>query len=224
MLIDRRQFLGRVVAAAAVVPTPLAGDERAFRTLILTGGSRRIESGFAVGLNEARRTGDLLGVDWTKAIGAGSGSAVKISALPLPKGAAATVYSVRAAAGTKASVLQAWQRRNPDEAAGVAVEWHPDLQKFGGEQLNARLAAAGQQPDSDMWAGWMAVKIVAEAVARHGGGPVNASTLLGFAFDGHKGTPLRFDAATRHLRQPLCIVSREGHLLATIDPDEGGDS
>jgi len=35
-------------------------------------------------------------------------------------------------------------------------------------------------------------------------------------FDGHKGTPLTFDAG-RRLLQPLCIVGAEGELLGVVD-------
>ena len=219
MLIDRRAFLSCAGAAVVQRPRLVAADERAFRTVIDTGGVARIESGFSVGLNEARRTGELLGIDWSQAIRPASWRQFRITALPLEKTAASIRYSVRASTAARARALEAWRRRHADGSAAAAVEWHPALEKFGGQQLNDRLTATGRAPDSEMWAGWMAVKVVAEATARHRG-PIDTATLLALTFDGHKGTPLRFDGADRHLRQPLCIVSAQGRLLGTIDPNE----
>jgi hypothetical protein len=221
MLIDRRGFLSRVGAAALPAARLVAAEERAFRLVVITGGVARIEAGFAVGVNEARRTAVLLGIDWASTIASSSWRQLRISALSLGRNAAPARYSVRASAAARARALQAWRRTHAGSPASAAVEWHPALKKFGGEQLNDRLAGSGREPDSDMWAGWMAVKVVAEATARHGGRAIDAAALVALAFDGHKGTPLRFDASDDHLCQPLCIVSADGALLGTIDAEEG---
>src|SRR5688500_66709 len=182
MLIDRREFLA-TVGAAAQMPRGFATGERIFRTLVFTGGSRAVELGFCVGLAEARRTGDLLGIDWQSASGSGTAAVPIVSALTLRGDARPTMYSVRASAAAKERALSAWRRRNPRVGA-AAVEWHPALEKFGAEQLNARLATAGRRPDADIWAGWMAVQVVAEALLRKSRPSLDAAALLTLAYDG----------------------------------------
>jgi hypothetical protein len=92
------------------------------------------------------------------------------------------------------------------ECGGLRA-WAGGLEKFGAAQLNARYSAATNRTmDEDAWAGWMAVKIMLESTLRAGARPLteylrNERTF----FDGHKGVPLRFDAA-RVLQQPLYDV------------------
>ena len=45
---------------------------------------------------------------------------------------------------------------------------------------------------------------------------VRAVPLAHARLDGHKGTPLTFDAG-RRLLQPLCIVGAKGELLGVVD-------
>jgi hypothetical protein len=217
MLIDRREFLASVGAAAVQRPAGFAAGEQILRALVFTGSSGTVELGVGVGLAEARRMGELLGTDWRSVGSHASSAAPMVSALPLRRGIRPAMYSVRASAEAKERALQLWRQRNPHGGA-VAVEWHPALEKFGAEQLNARLVAAGRRPDADIWAGWMAVKVVAEALLRNTHPSLDA-TLLSLAYDGHKGMPLRFDPQDRHLRQPVYIVSPEGRVLGTVNPE-----
>jgi hypothetical protein len=90
--------------------------------------------------------------------------------------------------------------------------WHASLKRFGAEQLNQRYARRfGRPMDSDAWAGWFAVKVLAEAALR---AHATTAAALGTAltdtsarYDGHKGAPLYFDASSGALRQPLYVVA-----------------
>ncbi len=93
--------------------------------------------------------------------------------------------------------------------------WHPDLVRFGARQLSDRYWQRYRAPmTSDAWEGWIAVKVAWEGALRARDGDV-ASALMRGAFDGHKGTALRFGAPDRVLRQPLIIVPRPAHREAS---------
>lgn len=101
-----------------------------------------------------------------------------------------------------------WRTKHPD-AAVAALAWHPDFMKFAGRDLNKRFRAAfNTGMDDAAWAGWAAVKMVSDMIARRG--PESPGALLehlrtGLAFDGQKGTDMSF-RATGQLRQPLLMV------------------
>jgi PQQ-dependent catabolism-associated beta-propeller protein len=95
------------------------------------------------------------------------------------------------------------------------VLWHSDLRRYGAAQLNERFEReAGVAADGPAWAGWMAVKIVWESILRTG--TADASALAAFLrgdrafFDGHKGEQLRFDPASRQLRQSVYPAGAAG--------------
>ena len=99
---------------------------------------------------------------------------------------------------------------SPAASARVLL-WEPSLERYGAGQLNARYRSMFKAPmDGYAWAGWAAVKIVAEAVLR--ARAADAAALAGYLesnaarFDGHKGWPLTFRRADHQLRQPLYIV------------------
>jgi hypothetical protein len=135
------------------------------------------------------------------------------------------VVSVRAGANAAQRARTTWTAEHPADREIRVVEWHRDLEKFGAAQVNARFVSRlRRQPTSDIWAGWMATKVAGEALVRHGAGreaSLRTEALAGLSFDGHKGMPLRFDARSGHLVQPLYIQSAAGDLLGTVDPDEG---
>jgi hypothetical protein len=211
---------------------------------VVFGGERNgVHDGFTVGSSEARRMMQLLKVEWRETVVA-AGSRLPaaardaqagvllapraesrlLSGRPIVAAIAASgprTFSVRASAAARDRALARWRKR--EGAPGLrAVEWHASLSRFGAEQLNVRLASAlGRAPDADVWAGWMAAKVVAEAMIRAAGGPLPAEALTSLAFDGHKGAPLRFDARNGYLRQPLYIVDGAGTLHGTVDPLEG---
>jgi hypothetical protein len=107
-----------------------------------------------------------------------------------------------------------WRSRNPD-AEVAALAWHPDFMKFAGRDLNKRFRAAFDTGMDDYaWAGWAAVKMISDMVARRG--PEAPAALLqhlrsDLAFDGQKGIDLSF-RATGQLRQPLLLVEH-GRLV-----------
>lgn len=101
------------------------------------------------------------------------------------------------------------------------VLWHAGLTRYGATQLNERFLRQGGAPaDPAGWAGWMAVKVLWEAVLRTGS--TDAAALASYLgadsarFDGHKGEPLRFDPETHQLRQPV-------YLASAAAPTGGGD-
>lgn len=100
-------------------------------------------------------------------------------------------------------------------ARDSVVLWDFRLERFGAGQINDRYFAMSKQAmDGAAWAGWAAVKIVAEAALRAGSAePTRLRGYLeapGTQFDGHKGWPLSFRAADHQLRQPLYIVVTGG--------------
>jgi len=127
----------------------------------------------------------------------------------------------------KADALAQWQRLHPESRAQVQA-WHPDLTKYAAQQLNRRYRKAqGRDMDDGAWAGWAAVKMVADSVARLG--TAEASPLLDYlktdlAFDGQKGVTMSF-RKNGQLRQMLLIVEGprivgEAPVKGVVDPTD----
>jgi len=111
-------------------------------------------------------------------------------------------------AGMKADAVAQWQKKKP--AAPVqARAWHEEFTKFAAGELNNRFRKAHGIPmDDDAWAGWAALKMLSEAVARaQTTAPARILAYLRneLAFDGQKGVPQTF-RDTGQLRQPLLLV------------------
>lgn len=92
-----------------------------------------------------------------------------------------------------------------------AVLWDASLERYGASQINARYRDKYRVPmDAGAWAGWVAVKIAAEAAlrARSSRAPAIRSYLEtpSTSFDGHKGWPLGFRSGDHQLRQPLYVL------------------
>ncbi len=103
------------------------------------------------------------------------------------------------------------------DAALEALAWHPQLSRFGADELNERFRrATGGRMTSPEWLGWVAVKALAEAFLRAEPGTALCGSLRSVRFDGHKGRPIRFDGA-RELQQTL-VIARDGKMLAEVDP------
>jgi len=102
-----------------------------------------------------------------------------------------------------------WQKANPAGPAARAQVWHPDFTRYAAAQLNKRYRDTFNEAMTDeAWAGWAAVKLVSDTVAREQ--TAEAATLLSalrgrLAFDGQKGVDLSF-RADGQLRQPLLLV------------------
>ena len=98
-------------------------------------------------------------------------------------------------------------------AGDSTVLWLGSLEKYGASQINDRFFKNYHVTmDGSAWAGWIAVKIVAEAALR--AQSTRSAALLSYleatstTFDGHKGWPLSFRAGDHQLRQPLYVVAR----------------
>jgi ABC transporter substrate binding protein (PQQ-dependent alcohol dehydrogenase system) len=108
----------------------------------------------------------------------------------------------------KADAVAQWHKKKP--AAPVQAQaWHADFTKFAARELNNRFRKAHEIPmDDDAWAGWAALKMLSETVARiQTADPARTLTYLRteMAFDGQKGVPHTF-RDTGQLRQPLLLV------------------
>jgi ABC-type branched-subunit amino acid transport system substrate-binding protein len=108
----------------------------------------------------------------------------------------------------KADAVAQWQKKRP-MAQVEAWAWHEEFTKFAAGELNNRFRKAHGIPmDNNAWAGWAALKILSEAVARaQTTEPPRILAYLrnGLRFDGQKGVAQTF-RDTGQLRQPLLLV------------------
>ncbi|MGH7318959.1 MAG: ABC transporter substrate-binding protein, partial [Candidatus Rokuibacteriota bacterium] len=98
-----------------------------------------------------------------------------------------------------------------DEVAGTWVSgWHSELERFSARELNSRFRRRfGRRLDTDGWAAWAALKMLAEGVVRAEG--VDTPSLIRYfesapRFDGHKGEALTFRAWDHQLGQPVYVL------------------
>ncbi|NQY27620.1 MAG: hypothetical protein HRT92_10675 [Piscirickettsiaceae bacterium] len=102
-------------------------------------------------------------------------------------------------------------KKNPDSKA-QAQGWHQDFRKFAASQLNSRFSkASGVIMDDDAWAGWAAVKMLSDTVARTQS--ADATVMLEYlkndlTFDGQKGAGATF-RDTGQLRQLVLLVEND---------------
>ena len=114
-----------------------------------------------------------------------------------------------------------WKRAHP-EAEVEARAWHPEFEKYAASQLNKRYSEQFEAPmDDQAWAGWAAVKLLSDTVAREQ--DASPATLLDalrsrLAFDGQKGVDMSF-RPDGQLRQPLLLV--DGTQLVGEAPVRG---
>lgn len=129
------------------------------------------------------------------------GDALRQACLP-------NLLHVAPSAQMKADAVAQWQKRQPT-ARVQARAWHEDFTRFAAGELNNRFRKAQGLPmDDDAWAGWAALKLLSEAVAR--AQKTEPARILAYlrhemAFDGQKGVPQTF-RDTGQLRQPLLLV------------------
>jgi len=104
-----------------------------------------------------------------------------------------------------------WNKKHPGNTA-TAQAWHPDFVKFAGRDLNKRfLKTHGLKMDSGAWAGWAAVKMFTDTVAREDlTDPAKLLSQLksNLTFDGQKGISMDF-RPTGQLRQPVLLVEND---------------
>lgn len=116
----------------------------------------------------------------------------------------------------KADALAQWQAKNPDKLV-TAHAWHHDFVKFAASQLNKRFTRNHKtQMDDDAWAGWAAVKMLSDTVARTQ--KIDAAGMLNYlkndlSFDGQKGDTATF-RETGQLRQIVLLIDKDDNIVA----------
>jgi ABC-type branched-subunit amino acid transport system substrate-binding protein len=107
--------------------------------------------------------------------------------------------------------LAQWRKKEPESKA-IAQAWHRDFVKYAARDLNKRYRETHGVPmDDAAWAGWAAVKIVTDTLARQ---PITQpAELLAYVrnelvFDGQKGTEMNF-RPNGQLRQILLLVEND---------------
>ncbi len=108
-----------------------------------------------------------------------------------------------------------WLQKSPGDEIS-ASGWHPDFVKFAARDLNKRYKKKFSEPmDQYAWAGWAAVKMTSNSVARKN--LTDPAALLNhlkteLSFDGQKGLDMDF-RDTGQLRQLLLMVNPDGELM-----------
>jgi hypothetical protein len=115
----------------------------------------------------------------------------------------------------RADAVAQWQKSGGSGIA-EALAWHADFVKFAARELNNRFRRERGRPmDDPAWAGWAAVKMLSEGVARsQTAEPIELLAYLKeeMEFDGQKGSAHSF-RDNGQLRQPLLLVV-DGKLVA----------
>ena len=195
-------------------------------------------SGAQQGLDEARVQGEFLGQRYTLT-DKPAGAAAIVAALPTEallslaaqhpntpilnigtgddaarKACRPNLLHVLPSSAMLAAATAQWRSKHPDDQV-EARAWHSTFEKYAASQLNHRYSEKFARPMEDAaWAGWAAVKVVSDTVARLQS--AESAGLLAalrgdLAFDGQKGVDLSF-RPDGQLRQPLLLV-REGKLV-----------
>ena len=212
----RRDFLKGLLAAAFVAPKPPGAGSRAVQIALLLPEGSSAHRGALLGLEEAKRTADLLGVTLRRTTTEGDVLIGPAAPAQEPRTLFLVTGVPKAAPPRPRVFYVASSSRFRQQAKGQprVVDWHPDLERFGAEQLNERFHRRfGQPMDEDAWHGWIAVKIAAELSLRVSPGAGLLDLLPRSAFDGHKGEQLRFDLKDHHLIQPVYRVDVNGKLV-----------
>ena len=197
------QFLDQTYTVEAMTPEALSQSEVPAAAIIAAGDASALQS-----LSEAVPGGVVV-------------FNVTADDDALRQACATNLLHVPPSSAMKADAVAQWLQKNPD-ASVEAWAWHPKFVKYAARDLNKRfLRVQGVAMDDNAWAGWAAVRMVAEAVIRTQA--TDPAALLEFmkseiAFDGQKGVPHTF-RDTGQLRQRLLIV--EGGKLAGEAPVRG---
>ena len=111
----------------------------------------------------------------------------------------------------KADAIAQWHQLHPD-AQVTARTWHPDFVKFAARDLNKRFKKAyNTKMDDPAWAGWAAVKMTSDTIARKN--ITDPKHLLAYlktelTFDGQMGIDMNF-RKTGQLRQPMLLIEND---------------
>ncbi len=115
----------------------------------------------------------------------------------------------------KADAVAQWHQKKPDSNV-TAQAWHGDFVKFAARDLNKRFKKKqGQTMDDYAWAGWAAVKMTSDSVARENISDAKhmlTHLKMDLSFDGQKGSNMNF-RETGQLRQ-LMILVEDGKIVA----------
>ncbi len=123
----------------------------------------------------------------------------------------ANVLHIVPSARMKADALEQWRHKQPETKA-TARGWHHDFKKFAARDLNKRFKKRFKMNmDEKAWAGWAAVKMASDTVARTGlttAAPILRYLKHDLGFDGQKGSNMNF-RDTGQLRQLLLLVEAD---------------
>lgn len=126
----------------------------------------------------------------------------------------ANVFHIIQSRAMERDAVRQWRKKHPGQDV-EALGWHHDFVKYAGRDLNKRYTEASGRPmDERAWAGWAAVRMIADVIIR--GVPDDPARITDYlktklAFDGQKGLDMTF-RVTGQLRQPL-LLAEEGELL-----------
>jgi hypothetical protein len=202
---SRREFLAVLMTAPFVLRDALATSRTTSLHLAVVAAPSQLDvlRGARMSLEEAKRAALLLGWQLTATEtdapdgGFETASGVVAAVSPITSLEHLNVPVINTLANEKSAAANIWHLGEQT--------WDATLEKFGAAQLNARFHAAYDAPMTAMaWAGWFAVKVLWESAAR--ARSAQASDIQAFLasprahFDGHRGTPLRFDPDARILK------------------------
>jgi hypothetical protein len=108
----------------------------------------------------------------------------------------------------KLDAVAQWHKLHP-KAQVTAQTWHHEFVKFAGRDLNKRFTKNYKRPmDDTAWAGWAAVKMSSDTVARQN--ITTPAQLLDYLktsllFDGQMGIEMNFRPSGQ-LRQPMLLI------------------
>jgi hypothetical protein len=202
---SRREFLKLAIAI------PIFGRlERGIELrmgVVTDADARDVQRGASMAVLECKRAADLLGArliidetPWDVVVAGCSESSLKLTASKAPKAVILNAFlpadSIRIEHPRLFHVFATEKQRHE--------LWNASLERFGAAQLNARYRYAyGEEMTANAWAGWVSIKVLWEAALRaRSSAPANIAAFLESPraqFDGHKGSPLKFDAKTHVL-------------------------
>jgi hypothetical protein len=166
-----------------------------------------VDDGVHLGVSEAQQTAKLLGREIRlEAAAAHPFAAIAYDADGVALKSAGCDFRLAPSTAERASLLDAWKKRNGKNGDYHVAVWHSSLKQFGGSDLNERFTRQFHRPMTEgAWLGWVAVKAALEAALR-ADGPACAA-IRDIQFDGHKGALLSFRDGV--LQQPLYIVESD---------------
>lgn len=137
------------------------------------------------------------------------------------------LFHIQPSEAMRAAALAQWLAADGADTKGGEVRgvaWNARFERYAASQLNKRYAEThgGEPMDDAAWAGWAAVKLYADAVARVGTDPARMLDFLreDLAFDGQKGVEMGFRSSGQ-LRQVI-LLERNGVVVGEA-PVRGKD-